>query len=121
MQISTAARDITLTPAAERQLREHIRMALRRFDTHVRSVEASLSDVNGPKGGVDKQVAIRVRLRSGGAVVAEARCESTGAALALAVRRARRMLRRRVNRARRIEKRTLRALGREPGEVTVET
>lgn len=112
MQISTTARNVALTPAAERHLREHVRLALRRFGGRVRSVETCLADVNGPKGGVDKQVSIRIRLNSGELVVAEACRTSTGAALAVAIRRARRLVRRRTSKARRLEKRTLRALGR---------
>lgn len=112
MQISMTARNLTLTPAGEQYLREHIRLALRRFGARIRSVETCLRDVNGPKGGVDKQVSIRLRLRSGELVLAEARSASTGAAMAVAIRRARRIVRRRTGRARRLEKQTLRALGR---------
>jgi ribosome-associated translation inhibitor RaiA len=115
MQISTTARNLPLTPAAEQYLREHIRLALRRFAARIRSVEICLTDVNGPKGGPDKQVAVKVQLRSGDAVVAEACRASTGAAVAVAIRRAKRMVRRRSGRARRLEKQRLRALGRGQG------
>lgn len=117
MQISTTARNVQLTPAAEQHLREHLAMALQRFAARIRFVETCLSDLNGPKGGVDKHVTIRIQLRSGETVVAEARSTSTGAALAVAIRRARRIVRRRAVRSRRLDKRTLRALGR--GHVTV--
>lgn len=112
MQISTTARNVSLTPTAEQHLSEHVRLALRRFAGRIRSVETTLQDVNGPKGGRDKQVLIRVRLRSGELVVAEACRASTAAAIAVAIRRARRIVRRRAGRTRRLEKRTLRALGR---------
>lgn len=118
MQISITARNVPLTPAAEQYLREHIRLSLRRFAGRIRAAEICLTDVNGPKGGPDKHVAVRVQLRTGDTVVAEACRINMGAAVAVAIRRAKRIVRRRSGRAQRLQKRTLRALGRRPGAVS---
>lgn len=60
---------------AENGLKEHIERrltyALARFGSRVSKVAVSLTDNNGPKGGVDKACQIVVRLRGMGDVVAE--------------------------------------------------
>ncbi len=60
---------------ADNGLREHIErrltFALARFDDRVSKVAVTLTDNNGPKGGVDKSCQIVVRLRGLKDVVAE--------------------------------------------------
>jgi len=60
---------------ADNGLREHIErrltFALSRFSDRVTKVAVTLTDNNGPKGGVDKSCRIVVRLRSLGEVIAE--------------------------------------------------
>jgi hypothetical protein len=42
---------------------EHrVQTALRRFGAHIRAVRVHLADVNGPRGGVDKECTIAIRL-----------------------------------------------------------
>jgi putative sigma-54 modulation protein len=57
------------------QLREHIdrrlQFALGKFDGEIERVEVSLSDANGPRGGVDKQCRIVVKMRTLGTLVVE--------------------------------------------------
>jgi ribosome-associated translation inhibitor RaiA len=56
-------------------LREHIErrltFALSRFGSRITKAVVSLTDTNGPKGGVDKCCRIVLRLRSMGDLVAE--------------------------------------------------
>jgi ribosomal subunit interface protein len=68
MELQVQARQFRLS----RQLREHverrINFALGHFDRRVWRVAVSLSDANGPKGGVDKQCQILIHLRRGNPV-----------------------------------------------------
>ena len=50
--------DGSLVPRVERR----VRTALRRYAAHIRAVRVRLRDVNGPRGGVDKECTIAVRL-----------------------------------------------------------
>ncbi len=43
------------TPALKREVSEVLGHALERFGSHVRHVMVSIQDVNGPRGGIDKQ------------------------------------------------------------------
>lgn len=49
-------------PALLPLIEHRVRTALRRFASHVRSVRVSVADINGPRGGVDKECTIAVRL-----------------------------------------------------------
>jgi hypothetical protein len=55
---STAA----MEPALLRRVERRVRTALRRFAAHIRAVRVQLADVNGPRGGVDKECTIAIRL-----------------------------------------------------------
>lgn len=44
-------------------LRKRLEFALGRFSPRIQRVRASLKDLNGPRGGVDKQCLVDVRLR----------------------------------------------------------
>ncbi|MCG8409033.1 MAG: HPF/RaiA family ribosome-associated protein [Phycisphaerales bacterium] len=45
--------------------------ALARFESRIRNISVRLSDLNGPKGGIDKHCKIMVTFRNGDSVVAE--------------------------------------------------
>ena len=57
------ARDFTITPAIRHWIERQLESALQRFDGEVTGVDVYLSDVNGPRGGDDKKVVMRTRLR----------------------------------------------------------
>ena len=75
--------------------------SLSRFGRHIRSAELHLSDINGPRGGLDKECRLLVRLRRGGDVVATVRDDSISVAIGRAIKRMERTV------ARRIEKQSL--------------
>ena len=54
MRIEIQARKVSLPSRLRRQIEHRIRAALNRFDERIRRVSLWLSDVNGPKGGSDK-------------------------------------------------------------------
>jgi hypothetical protein len=95
---------------AERRLRQ----ALDRFASRIRSVDARLIDVNGPRGGVDQvwQVIVRLVRRAPPVVIEEADAHPR-AALSRAADRAAQAVARGLARLRRRRGRLLRPLTRE--------
>ncbi|MEZ5739541.1 MAG: ribosome-associated translation inhibitor RaiA [Burkholderiaceae bacterium] len=63
MQIEIQARDFPLTAALRDHVEKRLRFALSRFSDRVQRVAVRLSDVNGPRGGQDKNCHLHVRLR----------------------------------------------------------
>lgn len=53
-----------VTPAAAGLARRRLEFALGRFGSRVHSLTVRLTDLNGPRGGVDKKCLIAIRLRS---------------------------------------------------------
>jgi ribosome-associated translation inhibitor RaiA len=91
LQPSDALRD-----HATRRINSH----LSRFGEEVRSVLLRIRDVNGPKGGPDKQCQVTVRGRRFASVVIEDLSEDAYAAVDVAIERAGRAVGRDLERAR---------------------
>ena len=66
---------------------DRLRFALRRMVQKVSAARVSLTDVNGPRGGVDKRAQIQLHLESHGTLIAGATAGSWRAALEDALRR----------------------------------
>jgi putative sigma-54 modulation protein len=85
-------------------LREHMQLrlgfALGRFGQRIREVTASLADANGPRGGIDKQCRIVVRLVASRKVTIEETGADFMAAIARAAERAGRAVGRELERQR---------------------
>lgn len=94
MQIEVRSRD----NASHTELRgwavDLVAGALHRFNNHVRKVVIRIQDVNGPKGGIDKDVTISLQVRSGGSKLIRQQAESYEAAIATALGRAKQVLQR---------------------------
>ena len=83
IEIHGAGVDIT------RRLREHIErkadLSLDRFAASIQSLQVTLEDANGPRGGVDQVCRLVVHLQERQApMIAEATHESSGGAIELA-------------------------------------
>ncbi len=76
-----------------RDLTEHrVRFALRRLGWLVPHAEVQMSDLNGPRGGVDKRCQVALRTDGAGSVVAAAVAKDWRTALDNALARAARLL-----------------------------
>lgn len=68
MQVTIRAKQVELTE----ELREHVRVrlgfGLSRFGHRIRTVVVNLADINGPRGGLDQQCQVVVKLRPSGEV-----------------------------------------------------
>ena len=86
------------------ELRDHIerrlRFALGRFAARIDRLTVRLSDVNGPRGGVDKRCRIAVALVPRGMVMVEGSGDDPFALVSDAAKRARRSVQRALGRRR---------------------
>ncbi len=71
MRINVTNRNVTLTEVVREWIERRLQFALGRFSSRIRHVSVILSDVNGNRGGCDKQCRLRIVLISSGEVVVE--------------------------------------------------
>jgi|MudIll2142460700_1097286.scaffolds.fasta_scaffold07786_2 hypothetical protein len=88
MKLSIRTRHLSLSPETQTELRQRVVVAFARISPWVRAVDITVADINGPKGGADKQCRLRVRGRSIPDIVVEHVGCDTIATVALAVERA---------------------------------
>lgn len=62
MLINIHSHGFLITQAISEHIDKRIRFALARIGHRLRRVEVRLSDINGPRGGVDKRCLIEVRI-----------------------------------------------------------
>jgi ribosome-associated translation inhibitor RaiA len=108
MNITTSAQDFEMSQAIDRFSRDQVLAALQRFSEDIIAVDVFMKDCNGPKGGVDKQVLIRVRLRNRQAIALETAHENLYAAVRKGCKRTQRTVRRHLRKAQRIQKQRMR-------------
>ena len=101
MNITTTACNFNASPALNAFVRSQLKNALGRIESAIVAVDVFMEDINGPKGGVDKQALIRVHLRTRRVITIEARHEDLYAAIRNGVRRAKRAAHRHLRRVRR--------------------
>ena len=61
MRLGIIAKGIALTEAIREYAQRRLKTALGRYRHALESVQVRLSDVNGPKGGIDKHCVVEVR------------------------------------------------------------
>lgn len=98
MNISTVDRGCCLTPDGSALANRRLLFALSRFDSKIDQVVLTLRDLNGPKGGIDKECSVRLKLYRGEDIVVTDRDESVEACVSRAADRAARTLSRRIER-----------------------
>ena len=80
MNVEIRARDLDMAEAMRSHLQCRLRFALGRFEDRIRRVIVRLLDVNGPRGGIDKQCRIKLELiPSGKLVIQEASADLVAA------------------------------------------
>ncbi len=100
MRLYIRTKNVRLSEEWHDYLHARLAFALARFDHRILDITASLTDLNGPKGGVDKQCRLVVRLRPRGKVTIEQSASDFVAAIALAANRASYAVRRALTRRR---------------------
>lgn len=98
MQIIVESRDTDATPMRELSI-ARVRFALRRLKTLVPRAKVQFSDVNGPRGGVDKRCQVELKTDSAGTVVIASLARDWRTALDRSLGRATRVLARSLQRS----------------------
>jgi ribosome-associated translation inhibitor RaiA len=88
MLVQIHGKSLRLPETIRAVMERRIRSALGRFVGYVSQVRVGLADLNGPRGGVDKQCRLIVNLRPRGHIVIEAAHANAIAAVASAADRA---------------------------------
>lgn len=104
MNIKITAQNFEGSLALTTFVRSRLRNALARIDDNIIAVDVFMKDVNGPKGGVDKQALIRVQMRNRQVITVEAEHENLYAAVRGAVKRTRQAVRRHLQKSRQIDR-----------------
>jgi ribosome-associated translation inhibitor RaiA len=89
MKISIQFKDLQVTAPDRQRIEDGIRLALTRFAPLIHGLTATISDENGPRGGIDKTCRLVVRLNAGTVVVKEQACAVMAAVTQAAERAAR--------------------------------
>ena len=71
MKFSIKSHHVKLDEKTNDTMKRRLRFALGRFGDSINEVTVRLADLNGPKGGVDKECLIVVKLRKGGDVIVQ--------------------------------------------------
>ncbi len=71
MQINIKGRQVRLRDETIKSMKRRLRFSLSRFGHAIQEVTVQLTDINGPKGGHDKECLIVVNLQKGGKVVVQ--------------------------------------------------
>ena len=108
MNISVRTQGFERTAAIDAFVRNQLGLAMDRFADSILSIDAFMKDINGPKGGVDKQVVLRMHMRNGQQIAINTVKDDLYAAVCVAAKRAKRLARRNIRKAHRIERRGLR-------------
>lgn len=100
MEIQILGRNLHLNPSQLELIERRIQYAVNRFSSQVRTVQVTLSDVNGPKGGSDILCRFKVLLRKKGEILVGDTDTSIESAVANVADRAARSLARLLERQR---------------------
>lgn len=95
---------LSLSGNTESVIRRQIEQRLHRFSDHVRFVSIHIKDINGPRGGTDRSVVIRVRLRGRTELAASACRSRVLAATDAASRKTKRQVKRAIQRQKNFER-----------------
>ena len=114
MNITTTACNFNASPALNVFVRDQLKKSLSHVDREIVAVDVFMEDINGPKGGVDKQALIRIHMRSRRVITIESTHENLHASIRNGVRRVKRAVHRHLRRARRIENSRIAELIRSP-------
>lgn len=100
MLIEVTKRSVTLAEGVREWIERRLQFALGRFSSRIRRVSVIFSDVNGNRGGCDKQCRLRIALIPSGEVVVEDIDPSVVTAVANVAERAARSVSRALERRR---------------------
>ncbi len=96
MVIEILNRNLKLEADTCEWIERRLHFALGRFSNRIRKVSVSLTDLNGPRGGIDKDCTLRILLKPMGEIVLDDVDETVEGAVAMLAERASRAITRRL-------------------------
>ena len=100
MDIHILDRNVGITADQQESIERCLQFAFNRFSSHIRTIDVSFSDVNGPKGGDDLQCRMKIVLHGKGELMVEGKGVSVEAVAVETVDRASLAVSRRIERLR---------------------
>lgn len=81
MRLEVHHKGVEVSPVLRAHITDRVRLAVRRFGRYVRAARVYLRDVNGPRGGADKECRIVVEVPRDGRVVVTGTAASAAASV----------------------------------------
>jgi len=100
MDIQILDRNVGITTDQKEHVERCLLYAIDRFSSHLRTVDVSFSDINGPRGGDDLQCRLKIVLHGKGEIIVEGKGVSVEAVVAETADRASLAVSRRLDRLR---------------------
>lgn len=110
MKVRIQTQGFTLTPTIGAHVHARLSGLFSRHDEDIMAVDVYLKDLNGPKGGYDKQIVIRVQLRYLGPVNVTTTHTDLYQAIDICSRRTLRSVRRAIGRRKMVRRRGLQTI-----------
>ena len=111
MRVQFNDRNALLSQAGREHAQQKLAASLSKFGYRVNRVELTVQDNNGPKGGVDMECQVLIKLDGLGEVYASMKAETVSAAISKAIRCSERAVAKRVQRAHPLARNQRRGLG----------
>lgn len=97
MRLEIHAQNVPVTQKLQAHIERKLQFALDRLGSRVTSVSVHVEDVNGPKGGPDKQCRILAQVKPSGKVVVKETGEDAFQSVSLAAEKIGRAIRKRID------------------------
>ena len=97
MLVQIQSRHFSLSEALNKYVKSKVQIMLSRYETKIISINVSLFDVNGPKGGEDKCCKIIVKVNGKSSIVVQETAEDLYDAINTSTRRVRRAVKRQLS------------------------
>lgn len=105
MKVDIRSRQVELTKGLKAHIQRKLQFALCRMEPHITALSICLSDVNGPKGGLDKQCRLQICMANMGDIVIKDTQTDLYCAIDRAMQRASRSVVRKITRQHKQQKR----------------
>ena len=97
MLVNIQSRHFSLSAALSKYVKSKIQIMLSRYESKIISINVSLFDINGPKGGEDKCCKIIIKINGASSIVIQETAEDLYDAINTCSRRARRAVKRQLS------------------------
>lgn len=117
MHILIRSKGFPMTEAIDNYVRSRVNFILSRFGNVVKKVEAFVSDINGPKGGIDKACLVKIKTDQRSELIIKGLEADLYTAINRALSRAKQSLKRHTQQARKLRRNHLKSL---PDDIAME-